>query len=286
MYVAVTLDVPAGLAEDASVLLHEEGAGGVEIRDHEILPPPGASAPPPGRAVVVGYFGEDAAGEAIAARACEALGESAGGAELRAGVARLPEEDWSETWKLHFRPLHVRGKLWVVPPWEDAPEPKVVIEPGMAFGTGGHATTALCLEALADRVSSGASVLDVGCGSGVLGIAAARLGAGHVVMIDNDPVAVDIAAQNARKNGVEARTSLTPVDELGGTFDVVVANILANPLRELAAAIAARTGRTLLLSGILDAQAPDVVVAYEAQGLALRERRALGEWVLLELERP
>ncbi|HWV38736.1 MAG TPA: 50S ribosomal protein L11 methyltransferase [Vulgatibacter sp.] len=292
-YLALTFDVPADLSELAASLLHDADAGGVEIRDHEILPPPGHRPVPEGRAVVIGYFGADADGDEIVVWAREVLEAQAGGAEVRAGIERLDDQDWAETWKLHFRPLHVGGKLWVLPPWEAPPAGAiaVTIEPGMAFGTGGHATTAHCLRGVLEILERrpGATAIDVGCGSGILGIAAAKLGAGRVVMIDDDPVAVEVARQNARENGCERiEISARPVESFSEAFDVVIANILAGTLIELAAPVSARvaTGGELLLSGILATQAADVQAAYEAEGLAMREVRHEGEWVLLWMARP
>lgn len=291
-YLAITFDLPAELADAAAWLLHEAEAGGVEIRDHEILPPPGLKPLPEGRAQVIGFFEGEVDGEAIAASVRASLEEEAPAGEIRVGLSLLDEENWAETWKLHFKPLHVADSLWILPPWEKVPpgELAVVIEPGMAFGTGGHATTALCLAGLVDtlRRRPGAAVLDVGCGSGILGIAAARLGAGRVVMIDNDPVAVSVANENAEKNGVFGiEVSGTPVGELADRFPVVVANILAVTLIELADEVAARVadGGELLLSGILVDQAPDVIRAYEERGLRLREQREEGDWALVWMER-
>ncbi|HEY0839206.1 MAG TPA: 50S ribosomal protein L11 methyltransferase [Vulgatibacter sp.] len=292
-YLALTFDVPADLSDLAASMLHDANAQGVEIRDHEILPPPGLRPVPEGRAVVIGYFGADTDGDEIVGWIREELEAQAEGKEVRAGSERLDDQDWAETWKLHFHPLHVGGRLWVLPPWEKAPEGAVavVIEPGMAFGTGGHATTALCLEGVLEILDRrpGASVLDVGCGSGILGIAAAKLGAGKVAMIDNDPVAVDVARENAEANGCPAiETSARPVEQLDDSFDLVIANILAVTLVELAAPIASRVapGGELLLSGILAPQAAEVRAAYEAEGLSLRELRHQGEWALVWMERP
>lgn len=291
-YLALTFDIPDELADLAAWLLHEEEAGGVEIRDHEILPPPGMKALPAGRSQVIGFFEGEVEGEEIAARVRDRLEEEAAGGEIRVGVARLKDEDWAETWKLHFQPLHVADRIWVLPPWEKVPEGQlaVVIEPGMAFGTGGHATTALCLEGLVEVFERrpGAAVLDVGCGSGILGIGACKLGAGRVVMVDNDPVAVQVAKENAEKNGCPAiETSGTPVEAIGASFPVVVANILAVTLVDLAEPIAATVeeGGELLLSGILVGQMDDVIRAYVARGLRLRDQRTRGDWALVWMER-
>ena len=181
------------------------------------------------------------------------------------------------------------------PPWleKDAParSVKVVIEPGMAFGTGDHATTHFCLEAL-DRALSerhGASVLDVGTGSAVLAIAARKLGAGRVVGTDNDPVAIRVALENAERNGApNLELSTAELREVSGTFDIVLANILANTLVELAEAITAKVAPRglLVLAGILSNQAEEVLVPYLGRGLQLRTRVLRGEWAMLELERP
>lgn len=291
-YLAITFDLPAALADLAAWLLHEEEAGGVEIRDHEVLPPPGLQPLPAGRAQVIGFFEGEVDGAEIQSRVQARLEEEAAGGEVRSGLSRLAEEDWSETWKHFFRPLHVSDRIWILPPWEKAPpgDLAVVIEPGMAFGTGGHATTALCLEGLVESLDEkpGASVLDVGCGSGILGIAAARLGAGRVVMIDNDPVAVQVARENADENGCPSiETSGTPVEAVQERFPIVLANILAVTLVDLASPIAATVadGGDLLLSGILERQADEVIQAYEAQGLSLRERRVQDDWCLVWMVR-
>jgi ribosomal protein L11 methyltransferase len=169
---------------------------------------------------------------------------------------------------------------------------EIVLDPGMAFGTGTHPTTALCLAALSDLLAAraGAAVLDVGTGSGLLAIAAAKLGAARVVANDVDPVAVEVARENAARNGARVEITAAPAGEIPGPFDVVVANILANTLVELAPALARRLapGGVVLLAGILAPQEAEVRDAYVAEGLrplAGGDRRE-GEWVLLALESP
>jgi ribosomal protein L11 methyltransferase len=291
-YLALTFDVPAEVADLAAWLLHEEEAGGVEIRDHEILPPPGMQPLPEGRTQVIGFFEGEVDGDEVSARVRARLEEEAAGGEIRVGVSRVKDEDWAETWKLHFQPLHVADRIWVLPPWEKVPAGQlaVVIEPGMAFGTGGHATTALCLEGLVEVMERrpGAAVLDLGCGSGILGIGACKLGAGRVVMVDNDPIAVQVAKENAEKNDCPAiETSGTAIESIGARFPVVVANILAVTLIDLVASVVAtvEAGGELLLSGILVSQMDDVVRAYEERGLVLREKRTRGDWALVWMER-
>jgi ribosomal protein L11 methyltransferase len=278
---SLTLEAAAAEAEDLSARLFDLGAAGVEIRDGEGTPMPGTPLPPPGRALLVAFFAtREAAGEAAA---------------LHGGVVTpVPDEDWGEGWKKHFAPLDV-GRVRVRPSWIDAPPPpgsvEVVLDPGMAFGTGTHATTSLCLAALSDLLAErpGAAVLDVGTGSGILAIAARKLGARRVAANDDDPKAVEVARENAARNGAEVEIVAAPLDAIAGTFDVVVANILANTLAELAPAIAPKLapGGVLLLSGILGPQEAEVRAAYVARGLApaaARERRQ-GEWSLVALER-
>jgi len=284
-YLTLRCEVPLELAETAAFVLHEEGAAGVELLDDEIRPPPGAPELPAGKARVTGYFGAEADAESIRARV-QAL---VPGAAVTWEV--LDEEPWAESWKLHFRPVKVRDSFWVIPPWEKAPEgvATVVIEPGMAFGTGNHETTALCLDFAADLVRPGATVLDLGCGSGILGIAAARLGAGRVLMLDNDPVAVEVAKKNAIANGFpDIEASGVPVEALRESFDLVLANILAVTLIDLAPAVlrCVRPGGSVVLSGITIDQADEVRVTYEALGMVAREERRRGEWSAIHLGRP
>lgn len=283
-YLTLRCEVPLDLAEVAAFHLHEAGAEGVEVQDEGVRPPPGAPPRPEGKAVLTGYFPGEADAEALVAEIQERIPDAI------VSFERRDDESWADTWKLHFQPVKVRDSFWVVPPWERAPEgaDSIVIEPGMAFGTGGHESTALCLDYLPDLVRPGMSVLDLGCGSGILGIAAARLGARPVLMVDNDPVAVEVARKNAEANGhPEIGTSGTPVEELEATFELVLANILANTLIELAPAIVdrMRPGGGVILSGITRDQADEVRAAYENLGLRFREERNQGEWSALHLER-
>lgn len=283
-YLRLRCEVPLDLAELTAFYLHEEGAEGVEVWDDEVRPPPGATERPEGKAIVTGYFPAEADGDAVRERLLALVPSAIVEAE------RKDEEPWTESWKLHFHPVRVRENFWVVPPWERPPEgaDAIVIEPGMAFGTGGHETTALCLDFIPDLLGSHARVLDLGCGSGILGIAAAHLGAGKVLMVDNDPVAVEVARKNAIANGhPEVEASGTPVEEIGEDFDLILANILANPLIELAPAVAARLapGAAVVLSGITVDQAAEVRRTYEALGLVFREERTRGEWSALHLEK-
>ena len=196
----------------------------------------------------------------------------------------VADQDWVRATQAQFQPIRIAEDFWIVPSWCDAPRPdalNIVLDPGLAFGTGAHPTTQLCLRWLRGVVESRSSVLDYGCGSGILAIAAAKLGAHRVVGTDIDDQAVRASIANARANRVDA--AFAGVDELSSEhFDIVVANILANPLRVLAPALAARTvrGGSIALSGILAMQADDVVDAYAAWFDMRLEARDDG-WVLL-----
>ncbi len=281
---SVTFDVAREAAEDLAAGLMEEGASGAEVRDGEGTPMPGVAQPAPGRALVVAWFGAREEADAAAA------------AEGRQGLVEpVVEQDWSESWKAGLGPMAV-GRVFVRPSWIAAPIPdcmlEVVLDPGMAFGTGTHPTTSLCLAGLSELLTArpAARVLDVGTGSGLLAIAAARLGAPRVAGNDNDPVAVRVARENAELNRVSLDLNERDVPEQAGPFDVILANILANTLCELAPAIAAQLapGGVVLLSGILTPQEEEVRAAYLAAGLRPfpgGDRRQ-NEWSLLALEKP
>lgn len=176
------------------------------------------------------------------------------------------EQDWVQLTQSQFDPIRISQRLWVVPSWHQAPDPdaiNLVLDPGMAFGTGSHATTRLCLEWLERTVRPGVSLLDYGCGSGILAIAACKLGAGSVLGVDIDLQAVGAAKSNASRNDVSARFE-DSANFIDGSFDIVVANILANPLKVLAPAICSLVspGGRLALSGILAEQAEALALCY------------------------
>jgi ribosomal protein L11 methyltransferase len=196
----------------------------------------------------------------------------------------IPDQDWVRATQAQFQPIRIEDDLWIVPTWCTPPHAEAVnimLDPGVAFGTGAHPTTRSCLSWLHEHAKSGASMLDYGCGSGILAIAAARLGMSRVVGTDIDPQALRAGAANAELNRVEV--AFAPVDALpAGTFDIVIANILANPLRVLASVLAARTaaGGLIALAGILSAQAAAVTAAY-APWFDLKAWRSADGWVLL-----
>ena len=206
----------------------------------------------------------------------------------------IEEADWADAWKQHFPVLRVGRRLVIRPTWRRhrAAEGDVVLalDPGMAFGTGLHPTTRLCLaalERLADRGAvEGRRVLDVGCGSGILAIAAIRLGAASALGVDTDPIAIEATSANARRNriarSVRAREGTVPTGE--GPFDVVLANLIASLLVRLAPELHAELapGGTLLASGIFADREAEVRDAFERAGLRVTDRLVEGDWVALD----
>lgn len=209
----------------------------------------------------------------------------------------LAEEDWATGWQKYYKPLTVGERLYVVPQWmRDEPIPEgraaLYLNPGLTFGTGSHATTQLCMEGLEQVIQSGDRVLDLGCGSGILALAALRLGAAHALGVDIDPKAVDVAYENAAMNGVD-RTQLTVVagNVLGdrafaasleqNAYRVVLANIVADVIIPLSAQV----GRYLapngwfLCSGVIDTRADEVQAALEKNGFQITARRERSGWV-------
>jgi ribosomal protein L11 methyltransferase len=195
--------------------------------------------------------------------ASQAIGLSVPAVESSTAVA---ETDWVRASQSQFPPTRIGDRLWIVPSWHDAPDPAAVVvrlDPGVAFGTGTHPTTQLCLAWLDEHLAAGASVLDYGCGSGILAIVAGKLGAGSLAGVDVDEQALAAARANSEFNGVTARYT-DPAGLRSGTFDIVLANILSNPLKLLAPALLARVARggALVLSGVLERQAADVIATY------------------------
>jgi ribosomal protein L11 methyltransferase len=209
-------------------------------------------------------------------------------------VRTVDDRDWTDAWKEHYVPQRV-GRVLIVPSWIDEPEQpgevRIRLDPGMAFGTGLHPTTRGCLALLQQLEPMPASVLDVGCGSGILALAALALGAECADALDTDPLAVDATRTNAERNGVGDRVavrqgSLSQVPD--ERYPLVVANLVAAVLVELAPRLAAHLapGGTLLASGIIEPRAGEVTEALAAAGLAVDARRDDGEWVSLRLRQP
>jgi ribosomal protein L11 methyltransferase len=279
---SLTAELPADRADACTALLFERGAAGVEEREAGLAPMPGARQPGSGQVLLVAFFEER-----------EAARRAAADLDVPTELAEIPDRDWGEEWKKGLGAIAV-GRVFLLPSWIDAPPPpgsvEVVLDPGMAFGTGTHATTSLCLAAIDDFLARrpGASVVDVGTGSGLLAIAARKLGAGRVAANDNDPVAVAVAAENAARNGAHLELTGDSLEAIAGSFDLVVANILANVLVDLSPSLVARTapGGELVLAGILVPQEEEVRLPFLARGLEQLPGERRGEWSLLRFRRP
>jgi ribosomal protein L11 methyltransferase len=261
--------------------------------------PDSDQARPAGDMIVRAYLPMDGQLDARRAQLEEALWHLGQLLPLPAPEYRpVAETDWSEAWKVNFRPLRVGRRLMIVPAWLDpalGPDDMAIrLDPGMAFGTGTHPTTQLCLEALERHLQPGQAVLDLGTGSGILAIAAARLGAGPILAVDIDEEAVRVARDNTAANGVAAavhvaRGSLSEVlaGEFGGQWQqapLVVANILARVIVTLLDDGLARVvapGGLLIVSGILDTQAYQVIAALKAHGLAPVAQEHKEDWVAI-----
>jgi len=202
-------------------------------------------------------------------------------------VREIQDEQWLETWKASFKPIRV-GAFLVRPTWSDAdPGDAVVLslDPGMAFGTGLHPTTQACLRALSRVDVRGKRVADVGTGSAILAIACAKRGAREVVGVDSDPVAVREATENVARNGVDIALAVGSAADLKGTFDVVLANIVAAVLQRIAPDLSDHLAShgTLIVAGIIATEESETLAAFEAQGLRAAAREQEGDWVALEL---
>ena len=279
---ALVLVAPPEDLEIRAAQLFDQGALGVELQEPGMALMPGTPPLPEGCGRAIAHFAS-----------AEDASESARlfGAEP---PVEVPEQDWSIAWRTHHRPMQVGPRSWVHPPWEKPPRPgvAVAIDPGMAFGTGSHPTTALCLERCDELLSRfpGADLLDVGTGSGVIALLAKMLGAGRVVGTENDPVSLEAARQGAALNGIDGVDWVLAEDPAAvpGRFKIVIANILLNTLEELAPAIAGKVadGGRLVLSGLLAAQGDAAERAYVAQGLRPVARKEREGWLRVELSRP
>jgi ribosomal protein L11 methyltransferase len=294
-FALVYLSPPEQL-ELLSSYLFDEGALGVELQEPDLLQMPGTPPLPAGRGRAIAHFDSREA----ASSAAEALLGTLEGVDPGTAI-EIQEEDWSRAWRAFHKPTRLGPRTWVQPPWEPAPagpgEICVTIDPGMAFGTGSHPTTSLCLARVDELLAArpGADLLDVGTGSGIIAILAAKLGAGRVCGTENDPVALQVAAEGAALNGLEpGRISwaLCDCDALPAPYDrpyaLVVANILLNTLVELAPQLARKVapGGLLVLSGLLSPQADEARAAYVAQGLLPSGQHEKEGWVRVELSRP
>ena len=288
-WVSLNIEADDSNAEVLTETLMELGALSASIEDanaetvdeQPIFGEPGD--PPPGiwrQNVVSALFEADTDIPAI----MQALQEATGLADLRYSTETIAEQDWVRATQSQFDPIRIRDDLWIVPSWHDAPNPQglnIVLDPGLAFGTGSHPTTHLCLSWLADTVKGGEQVLDYGCGSGILAIAAKKLGAEQVIGVDIDAQAIQSSCYNAERNDVIAEFFMA--DRFSGNqYDIVVANILSSALTVLAPALAAacKPLGKIALSGILREQAEQVSAIY-AKWFDMDSPVFMDSWVLL-----
>lgn len=315
----VTVHTTEEAIEMISNFLHELGAGGVTIEESGTLNKQRDTSLgqwyetplndiPEGRAVIQGYFPEGTEMEGIVSQLKESV-EGLKEFDIDTGnpayeLREVDDEDWANAWKQYFKPIRISERLTIKPTWEEyegSPDEIILeLDPGMAFGTGTHATTALCLRTLEKVVRPGDEVIDVGTGSGVLAIAAAKLGARHVLALDLDPVAVSSATENARLNGLldsqitvvlsdllqAIRTQETQGQAAHGVtlpVQVVVANILAEIILLFVDDVyqALQQGGTYIASGIIKSKQADVEHALTQAGFSVEERYEETDWVAL-----
>ncbi|WP_033570483.1 50S ribosomal protein L11 methyltransferase [Dickeya undicola] len=271
-WIQLKINTSGAHAEQLGDALSESGAVSVTFQDTHDTP---VFEPLPGETRLWGdtdviglYDAETDMAEVVAMLEQEPLL----GAGFRHKIEQLEDKDWEREWMENFHPMQFGKRLWICPSWRDVPDPNavnVMLDPGLAFGTGTHPTTSLCLQWLDGLDLNGKTIIDFGCGSGILAIAALKLGAAHAIGIDIDPQAIQASRDNAQRNGVSERLELyLPKDQPQDlSADVVVANILAGPLRELAPLISVlpKSSGHLGLSGILASQAQSVANAYEDQ---------------------
>jgi len=279
-YVEIVIEVARDHAEALSDALMEAGALSVSVEDADegtdaekpLFGEPGME---PEEAAwdhsrVVALTAEDADQAAIVTDAAQGIGLTDVPKYTLRGVE---EQDWVRLTQSQFDPIHIGKNIWVVPSWHEAPDANALIlelDPGLAFGTGSHPTTRLCMEWLEAHPAPGKTVLDYGCGSGILAMVARKLGAGVVTGVDIDPQAIDSARDNAERNQVSEIEFFLPdafaqSPHAHARFDVVVANILSSPLKLMAPMLSGRVadGGALILSGVLARQAEEVAAAYD-----------------------
>lgn len=300
-YTEVTLAVPCGRVDEAAAIANmvvpygvyiedysdlEQGAreiAHIDLIDEELL------ARDRTQAKIHVYLSSDQNPAEAVAFLRERL--TAAGIVYKVDTGTVREEDWANNWKAYFQPLPVGRRLLIQPTWtppaDSAGRIVLSIDPGMAFGTGGHDTTRLVLEAIEDRLRPGDSVLDVGCGSGILSIAALLLGAGRAVGVDIDATAVRTARENGALNGFSEPAFTVRqgdlVDQVEGRYQLVVANIVADAILALSPSVERflTPDGTYIVSGIIDSREAEVTAALRESGYAVVERREHGGWLCL-----
>lgn len=295
-WVEVSLIVTPEQAEAVAEVIGRFTREGVVIEQAALPDNPGEENLLEDHVRVFGYFFADATVEERKRRLEEALWHLGQIQELPPAQFRLiQDENWMNAWKHQYQPLQIGQRLMIIPAWVENRYPErlpILINPGMAFGTGTHPTTQLCLELIEKHLQPGQSVFDIGCGSGILSIAAVRLGAERVIAVDIDPASVASTQENCALNGIEGRVEIEQGSAdlvLSGHFGLtqaplVAANILASVLIDMlddGLGELVQPGGLLVLSGILDFQADAVIQKAGEQGLALLEKRGMQDWVAL-----
>jgi ribosomal protein L11 methyltransferase len=296
-WIEVSLSTDGEAAEAIAQELQEYCHQGISIEqaDIEVGVWDDGDVPPATRVIIRGYFRDD-----------ETATETRKNIERTLGIlnmmypmpqpafAYVNEEDWAEAWKVHYHPVRLGKRILIRPRWiEVIPEPDdliISLDPGMAFGTGTHPTTQLCLEAMEDLVKPGLDVLDLGCGSGILAIAAAKLGATNIVGVDIDEVAVQVTLENAQDNGVGEHItafqgSLESLITSARRYDLALVNILAKviiPMCEQGLGQLVRPGGKAIFSGLIETQVEEVEEALRKTGLTPVNRRQISDWMLIE----
>ena len=287
----LSVTCPAAELEQVEDLLTQFGAVSVSLRDagdDPIYEPLPGDSPIWRESIVTATFADDIDLEALQLKLAASLPP-----QMAQSVTRdsFQDRDWEQAYRQHFKPIQCAPQLWIVPTWIDPPDPDATIvrlDPGLAFGTGGHPTTALCLAWLADQHLDDLDVIDFGCGSGILAIAAIKLGARRVLAVDIDAQAIDACRSNMRVNEVPSdRIQPCLPDRVGErATDLLIANILAGPLLELAPRFAelVRPGGKILLSGILISQLKDIQFVY-GKYFDMQPARYRDDWVCVGGER-
>ena len=299
-WVEVSMRVDGESAEAIADILSRYGHQGVSLEQDGIPPDTWdeTEVPPAQELILRAYFPDDDQLDRKKHELEKALGHMRLMYPMPTpSYCTLQEEDWAEAWKAHYQPIRIGRRLVIRPLWIDMElthdDIEIALDPGMAFGTGTHPTTQLCLEALESLIQPKQDVLDLGAGSGILSIAAAKLGARDVLALDIDPIAVAATCENARANDVARNIvaqqgSLETVLHSARRFDLVLVNILARIILQLAEqglCEIVRPGGTATFSGIIDSQIEDVELALRKTGLQPIERRQIGDWMLLVTNR-
>ena len=289
MWLEITLSADESQQQAFSDFLEQSGAQAVttiDAGDNPILEPDAGTTPLWPQVELIGLFPTDTDPHILATALQQQFGAELG----RVAHRYLADRDWSRVWLDSFKPMRFGARLCICPSHcKPPPEAEVVVDldPGLAFGTGTHPTTAMCLEYLDSLDLTGETLLDFGCGSGILAIAGLKLGADCAICVDNDPQALQATRDNAERNQVADRIEMVDANHLnGGCADAVVANILAQPLVQAAPMItdAARCGAPMALSGLLADQAPLVQDAYQSKcnGFSIQQQE---EWLIMTMTR-